>query len=144
MRKYGKDFKAISEMIGNKLEAHVRSFFINFRRRYNLDEVLAEYEAEHGTQVILDDNEGPVPVSAAGSGSADKDKDGMVNIASDIMITLIKEYWRHLCKRAVYVLDMRIVYKWVFYVWCGYCAMLFKDFQTDLSIASDCAYFWYE
>lgn len=49
VRKYGKDFQAISEVIGNKTEAHVRSFFVNFRRRYNLDEVLAEYEAEHGT-----------------------------------------------------------------------------------------------
>lgn len=26
----------------------MRSFFVNFRRRYNLDEVLGEYEAEHG------------------------------------------------------------------------------------------------
>lgn len=48
MRKYGKDFKAIAEVIGNKTEAHVRSFFVNFRRRYNLDEVLEEYEQEHG------------------------------------------------------------------------------------------------
>ncbi|KAK0052184.1 REST corepressor 3 [Biomphalaria pfeifferi] len=48
VRKYGKDFKAIAEVIGNKTEAHVRSFFVNFRRRYNLDEVLGEYEAEHG------------------------------------------------------------------------------------------------
>lgn len=48
MRKYGKDFQAISEVIGNKTEAHVRSFFVNFRKRYNLDEVLAEDEAEHG------------------------------------------------------------------------------------------------
>ena len=57
VRKYGKNFQAIAEVIGNKLEAHIRSFFINFRRRYNLDEVLAEYEAEHGTQVIPDDDE---------------------------------------------------------------------------------------
>lgn len=56
VRKYGKDFQAIAEVIGNKLEAHVRSFFINFRRRYNLDEVLAEYEAEHGTQVTMEDD----------------------------------------------------------------------------------------
>ncbi|RUS85501.1 hypothetical protein EGW08_006709 [Elysia chlorotica] len=48
VRKYGKDFKAIAEVIGNKTETHVRSFFVNFRRRYNLDEVLGEYEAEHG------------------------------------------------------------------------------------------------
>jgi len=48
VRKYGEDFKAISEVIGNKTEAHVRSFFVNFRRRYNLDEVLEEYKKEHG------------------------------------------------------------------------------------------------
>ncbi|XP_013401912.1 REST corepressor 3 [Lingula anatina] len=49
VRKYGKNFRAIAETIGNKTEAHVRTFFINFRRRYNLDEVLAEYEKEHGS-----------------------------------------------------------------------------------------------
>ncbi len=51
MRRYGKDFKAIAEVIGNKTEAHVRSFFVNYRRRYNLDEVLEEYEQEYGSAV---------------------------------------------------------------------------------------------
>ena len=57
VRKYGKNFQAIAEVIGNKQEVHVRSFFINFRRRYNLDEVLDEYEAEHGTHIIPDDED---------------------------------------------------------------------------------------
>lgn len=35
-------------MIGNKTEHHVRTFFINYRKRYNLDSVLQEYEKEHG------------------------------------------------------------------------------------------------
>lgn len=48
VRKYGKDFKAIAELIGNKTEAHIKSFFVNYRRRYNLDGVLQEYEAENG------------------------------------------------------------------------------------------------
>jgi hypothetical protein len=48
MRRYGKDFKAIAETIGNKTEGHLRNFFVNYRRRYNLDDVLAEYEKEHG------------------------------------------------------------------------------------------------
>lgn len=48
MRKYGKDFRAIAEVIGTKTEAHLRTFFVNYRRRYNLDTVLVEYEAEHG------------------------------------------------------------------------------------------------
>lgn len=50
IRKYGKNFKAIAEVIGNKTESLLRSFFVNYRRRYNLDEVLAEYEKEHGQQ----------------------------------------------------------------------------------------------
>lgn len=48
VRMYGRDFKAIAEVIGNKTESLVRSFFVNYRRRYNLDEVLAEYEKENG------------------------------------------------------------------------------------------------
>ncbi|KAG1649634.1 REST corepressor 3 [Nymphon striatum] len=53
VRKYGKNFKAIAEVIGNKTEAHVRNFFINYRRRYNLDAVLRDYKIENGT--ISDD-----------------------------------------------------------------------------------------
>lgn len=55
IRKYGRDFKAIAEVIGNKTEAHVRSFFVNYRRRYNLDAVLQEFEAEHGITPGSDD-----------------------------------------------------------------------------------------
>ncbi|KAL8608668.1 hypothetical protein ACOMHN_002897 [Nucella lapillus] len=79
VRKYGKNFQAIAEVIGNKLEAHVRSFFINFRRRYNLDEVLAEFEAEHGTQVMAEDKAETSPSSgdttAVSADSATKTKD---------------------------------------------------------------------
>ncbi len=35
-------------MIGTKTESHVRSFYVNYRRRYNLDAAIKEYEAEHG------------------------------------------------------------------------------------------------
>lgn len=48
VRKYGKDFKAIADVIGTKNEAHVRLFFISYRKRYNLDAVLKEYEEENG------------------------------------------------------------------------------------------------
>lgn len=34
VRKYGKDFRSIAEMIGNKTEHHVRTFFVNYRKRY--------------------------------------------------------------------------------------------------------------
>ncbi|XP_026476998.1 REST corepressor-like isoform X1 [Ctenocephalides felis] len=59
VRKYGKDFQAIAEAIGSKTEAHVRAFFINYRRRYNLDSVLRDYEQEKNQtqQMDIDNNE---------------------------------------------------------------------------------------
>ncbi|XP_060531744.1 REST corepressor 1 [Cylas formicarius] len=47
-RKYGKDFKSIAEMLGNKTENYVRTFFINHRKRYNLDQVIKEWEKDNG------------------------------------------------------------------------------------------------
>jgi hypothetical protein len=44
----GKDFTTIAEVIGTKTEAHMRSFFANQRKRYGLDKMVSEYEAEHG------------------------------------------------------------------------------------------------
>jgi len=52
VRKFGKNFATIAEVIGTKTESHVRSFFVNYRRRYNLDNALKEYEAEHGPSGI--------------------------------------------------------------------------------------------
>ena len=49
IRKFGKNFKVIAEIIGTKTESHLRSFFVNYRRKYNLDAALKDYEAEHGT-----------------------------------------------------------------------------------------------
>lgn len=46
VRRYGKDFQAISEVLGNKTAAQVKTFFISYRRRFNLEEVLQEWEAE--------------------------------------------------------------------------------------------------
>uniref|UniRef100_A0A8D0GR60 REST corepressor 2 n=1 Tax=Sphenodon punctatus TaxID=8508 RepID=A0A8D0GR60_SPHPU len=46
IRKYGKDFQAIAEVIGNKTVAQVKTFFVSYRRRFNLEEVLQEWEAE--------------------------------------------------------------------------------------------------
>lgn len=48
IRKYGRDFQAISDVIGNKSVVQVKNFLINYRRRFNLDEILQEWEAEHG------------------------------------------------------------------------------------------------
>lgn len=63
VRKYGKDFSAIADVIGTKTEAHLRSFFVNYRRRYNLDAVLKEYEAENGPILIDDEKEEKVQSS---------------------------------------------------------------------------------
>ncbi|XP_021916178.1 REST corepressor-like isoform X3 [Zootermopsis nevadensis] len=69
VRKYGKDFRAIAEVIGTKTEAHLRSFFVNYRRRYNLDAVLKEFEAENGPIVDSDDKEEKMETDGVSSGS---------------------------------------------------------------------------
>lgn len=50
IRKYGRDLQAISDVIGNKSVVQVKNFLVNYRRRFNLDEVLQEWEAEHGVE----------------------------------------------------------------------------------------------
>ncbi|GAB6025597.1 hypothetical protein CHUAL_011324 [Chamberlinius hualienensis] len=50
IRRYGKDFKTIAEVIGTKAEVHIKSFFATHQRRYNLSNVLKEFETENGTQ----------------------------------------------------------------------------------------------
>ncbi|XP_073205805.1 REST corepressor 1 isoform X2 [Lepidochelys kempii] len=50
IRKYGRDFQAISDVIGNKSVVQVKHFFVSYRRRFNIDEVLQEWEAEHGKE----------------------------------------------------------------------------------------------
>ncbi|XP_075159313.1 REST corepressor isoform X1 [Haematobia irritans] len=49
VRKYGKDFQAIAETLGTKTEAHVKSFYLNNRRRYNLDQIIKKHEADKET-----------------------------------------------------------------------------------------------
>lgn len=41
---HGKDFQAIAELLGTKTEAQIRSFFLSYRRKYNLDEMVDEFE----------------------------------------------------------------------------------------------------
>jgi len=48
VRKFGKNFATIASILGTKTESHVRSFFVNYKRRYNLDVAYKEYEAEFG------------------------------------------------------------------------------------------------
>lgn len=46
IRKYGKQYGAIAEIIGSKTEAQVRTYFVNYRKKHNLDELVKEYEAQ--------------------------------------------------------------------------------------------------
>ena len=48
IRKFGKNFAAIASILGTKTESHVRTYFVNYKRRYNLDDVLREYIEEFG------------------------------------------------------------------------------------------------
>lgn len=56
VRKYGKDFKTIAETLGTKTESHLRSFFVNYRRRYNLDNVLKDFEKDNGPVTVSPDD----------------------------------------------------------------------------------------
>jgi len=57
IRKFGKNFSAIASILGTKTESHVRSFFVNYRRRYDLDSAYKEYEAEFGPSEQSDVND---------------------------------------------------------------------------------------
>jgi len=72
VRKFGKNFATIAEIIGTKTESHVRSFFVNYRRRYNLDNALKEYEAEHGPSGIETPPAEEGGVSEDSNGSTDQ------------------------------------------------------------------------
>ena len=44
VRKYGADFAAIADVIGNKTASHVRNFFVSYRQRFRLDEMVDDKE----------------------------------------------------------------------------------------------------
>lgn len=58
MQKYGKNFKAIAEIIGSKTQNHLKLFYSHYRKRYKLDTILQKYDAEHHNSIIeLSDDE---------------------------------------------------------------------------------------
>lgn len=63
MRDYGKNFKAIAELIGTKTTTHLKSFFVHYRKRYQLDQIIKNYEAKHNNDVIELSDEDDDPVS---------------------------------------------------------------------------------
>lgn len=80
VRKYGKDFQAIAETLGTKTEAHVRTFFISYRRRYNLDAVLREHEADRG-------NANHIPAGTTSTENAESAVDNSNNGTASPQIT---------------------------------------------------------
>lgn len=45
MRKHGKNFQSIAEIIGTKNESQVNQFYTNYRKKFNLEDIIKEYEA---------------------------------------------------------------------------------------------------
>ncbi|XP_077460398.1 REST corepressor 3 isoform X1 [Stigmatopora argus] len=78
VRKYGKDFQAIADVIGNKTLGQVKNFFVNYRRRFNLEEVLQEWEAEQGDG----GGEESKNASVTPSGRSTDDEDDEAQVAS--------------------------------------------------------------
>lgn len=85
IRTFGKNFKVISEVIGSKTESHCRSFFVNYRRRFNLDSALKEYEAEHGPTPNDDDMDTDLNPSKSGSDGSNPNSEPSSNPPSPAM-----------------------------------------------------------
>uniref|UniRef100_A0A671WXB8 REST corepressor 3 n=1 Tax=Sparus aurata TaxID=8175 RepID=A0A671WXB8_SPAAU len=89
VRKYGKDFQAIADVIGNKTVGQVKNFFVNYRRRFNLDEVLQEWEAEQGTRAPNGDSttsgEEGKNSSTTPSGKSTDEEDEEVRRRTDVL-----------------------------------------------------------
>lgn len=51
MRRYGKNFKSIAEVMETKNEIQVKNFYNNFRQRFNLDHVLQEHNVKYGIAI---------------------------------------------------------------------------------------------
>ncbi|XP_035804090.2 REST corepressor 2 isoform X3 [Amphiprion ocellaris] len=85
IRRYGKDFTAIAEVIGTKTPAQVSSFFVSYRRRFNLDEVLREWAAEQvaTSRDQRDPRRSGEEMAAATDGGAEEDEVKMEDCPSD-------------------------------------------------------------
>ncbi|XP_044040547.1 REST corepressor 2 isoform X2 [Siniperca chuatsi] len=85
IRRYGKDFAAIAEVIGTKTPAQVSSFFVSYRRRFNLDEVLREWAAEQvaTSRDQRDPRRSGEEMAAATDGATEEDEVKMEDSPSD-------------------------------------------------------------
>lgn len=85
IRKFGKDFNTIAEIIGTKTEGHVRTFYANFRRRYNLDDIVKEYELENGIVHSNDSSENKMDVSSSSMSSGINDTTESIETSTPIL-----------------------------------------------------------
>jgi len=46
IRRYGKDFAKIAELLQTKSETHLKSFYANYRKRFGLDGLVEEHQTE--------------------------------------------------------------------------------------------------
>ncbi|KRK06580.1 REST corepressor isoform X3 [Drosophila yakuba] len=65
IREYGKNFPMIAKLVTTKTEAHVRTFYLNNRRRYNLDQIVKEYEAGKSEESGAEEQSEPAVDAAA-------------------------------------------------------------------------------
>ncbi|XP_017150015.1 REST corepressor isoform X1 [Drosophila miranda] len=75
LRGHGRNYPMIAKYVPTKTEAHVRSFYLNNRRRYNLDQIVKEYEAgkseESGAEEQIEQVEdGSAPAASARDSAA--------------------------------------------------------------------------
>lgn len=52
LRDYGRDWAAISNMVGTKTEAQCKNFYFNYKRKFNLEAIVQEYK-KHKVSLIL-------------------------------------------------------------------------------------------
>ncbi|XP_022219475.1 REST corepressor isoform X1 [Drosophila obscura] len=70
LRDYGKNYPMIAKLVPTKTEAHARTFYLNNRRRYNLDQIVKEYEAGKSEESGAEDgNEHEGSAATPNSGS---------------------------------------------------------------------------
>ena len=94
VRRYGKDFHAMTEILGNKTIGQCRNFFLNYRHRYNLLKVLAEYEKEnniprHESRVHEDENVEQILENNRASSSGDGGKSSSFSLYINIALFYI-------------------------------------------------------
>lgn len=76
--KHGKDFQAIAELLGTKTESQVRTFYVNYRRKYNLDAMLKEFEKNNNPKPNDNDQKQQKPnTNDAANNSKQSDDDVM-------------------------------------------------------------------